>query len=89
MLLIIIIFIIIIIIIISIIITMFISAVLVREEAAPLTPTVAVISPVRTALVVNLLQLKVEAQRRRSQDYLDKYKIMNFHMNVFKAGLSG
>ena len=39
---------------------MFISAVLVREEAAPLTPTVAVISPVRTALVVNLLQLKVE-----------------------------
>ena len=39
---------------------MFISAVLVREEAAPLTPTVAVISPVRTALVVNLLQLKVK-----------------------------
>ena len=44
--------------------TMLISAVLVREEAAPLTPTVAVISPVRTALVVNLLQRPPPQQPR-------------------------
>ena len=44
---------------------MLISAVLVREEAAPLTPTVAVISPVRTVLVVNLLQRPPPQQPRQ------------------------
>ena len=43
---------------------MLISAVLVREGAAPLTPTVAVISPVRTVLVVNLLQRPPPQQPR-------------------------
>ena len=42
---------------------MFISAVLMREKAAGLTPIVAVISPVRTALVVSLLhRLKVKSR---------------------------
>ena len=44
---------------------MLISAVLVREEAAALTPIVAVISPVRTALVVNLRQRPPRPQQLR------------------------
>ena len=44
-----------------IIITKFISAVLVREEAAALTSTVAGISPVRALLVVNLYQVSPQS----------------------------
>ena len=43
----------------------YISAVLVREKTAGLTPTVAGVSTVRTALVVNLLQRPPPPQQLR------------------------